>query len=126
MAQSTSRMVPIMMDFSQQEEDAFALTRAALAISRAQSLGLKDELETALDQNLQLWVAIRTMVERRENPLPPEVKENLLRLSRFVCEKTFEQQIEPKEVTLNALTNANLQIAEGLLESLDKARETVN
>ena len=49
-------------------------------------------LAAALDRNLQLWVGIRTVVDRDDNLLPVEVKENLSRLSYFVAQKTFEMQ----------------------------------
>ena len=52
-----------------------------------------------------LWVGIRTLVCAAENLLPMVIKDNLIRLSSFVAQKTIE-----------ALTNTNLQISEGLLD----------
>lgn len=104
-------------DMSLLEEDAFALTQAALEISQAQEAKDERRLAAALDKNLQLWVGIRTVVEQAANPLPAEVKENLCRLSHFVAQKTFEMQDGSNDKTLEALANTNLQIAEGLLES---------
>lgn len=110
-------MSNIETEMSLLEEDAFALTQAALEISKAQEDNDEKRLAAALDRNLQLWVGIRTMVERDDNPLPNEVKENLGRLSHFVAQKTFEMQDGSNTKTLEALANTNLQIAEGLLES---------
>jgi len=98
------------------EEDALALTQAALEISRAFEANDEKRLASALDQNLRIWVGIRTLVSQAENPLPISIKDNLIRLSSFVAQKTFEMQNGANAKTIDALTNANLQISEGLLE----------
>jgi flagellar biosynthesis regulator FlaF len=98
------------------EEDALALTQAALEISRAFEASDEKRLAAALDQNLRIWVGIRTLVSQAENPLPISIKDNLIRLSSFVAQKTFEMQNGANAKTIDALTNANLQISEGLLE----------
>ncbi len=98
------------------EEDALALTQAALDISRAFEAKDEKRLASALDHNLQVWVGIRTLVSQAENPLPISIKDNLIRLSSFVAQNTFEMQNGANAKTIDALTNANLQISEGLLE----------
>ncbi|SDH80809.1 flagellar biosynthesis regulator FlaF [Roseospirillum parvum] len=102
------------------EEDALALTQAALRISKALEEGDDDAIAQALDDNLELWVGIRTLVARQENQLPAEVKDNLTKLSHFVSQKTLEMRDGLKTETLEALVNTNLQIAEGLLEGMGK------
>ena len=98
------------------EEDALALTQAALDIARAYESKDDKRLAAALDQNLKVWVGIRTIVSQPDNPLPIAIKDNLIRLSSFVAQKTFEMQNGANAKTIDALTNANLQISEGLLE----------
>lgn len=98
------------------EEDAYALIQAGLALSRALGGGDKDAIQAALDTNLKLWVGIRTMVSRPDHPLPAEVRENLIRLSQYTVQKTFELAQTHSAETVNSLINTNLQIAEGLLE----------
>ena len=98
------------------EEDALALTQAALEISRAHESKNEKRLAAALDRNMQLWVGIRTMVAVSDNPLPMPIKDNLIRLASFVAQKTFEMQNGSSIKTIEALVNTNLQIAEGLLE----------
>ena len=98
------------------EEDALALTQAALEISRAFEAKDDRRLAAALDRNLMLWVGIRTLVSMAENPLPMPIKDNLIRLSSFVAHKTFEMQNGANAKTIEALTNTNLQISEGLLD----------
>ena len=55
-------------------------------------------------------------MSQAENPLPIAIKDNLIRLSSFVAQKTFEMQNGASAKVIDALTNANLQISEGLLE----------
>ena len=98
------------------EEDALALTQAALEISRAYETKDDKRLAAALDRNLKLWVGIRTLVSSAENPLPMQIKDNLIRLSSFVAQKIFEMQNGANRNTIEALTNTNLQISEGLLD----------
>ena len=98
------------------EEDALALTQAALEISRAFESKDDRRLAAALDRNLKLWVGIRTVVSMPSNPLPVSIKDNLIRLSSFVAQKTFEMQKTVNAKTIEALTNTNLQISEGLLD----------
>lgn len=103
-------------DLSPIEEDALALVRTALQLdgSRAEP----DKLVAALEANLELWVAIRTLVSRNNTALPGEAKGNLLRLSQYVASETLRKGAEIEPETLDALININLQISEGLLEGL--------
>lgn len=107
-------------DFPQNatQRDALALIRAATDISRARKQNDKDALTVALDKNLQLWTGIRTLMEKREHPLPERTKENLIKLSRFVIAKTISDGCDASDKTLDALENMNLQIAQGLTETL--------
>lgn len=98
------------------EEDALALTQAALEISRAYESKDEKRLAAALDRNLKLWVGIRTLVSAADNPLPMPIKDNLIRLSSFVAQKTFEMQNGANAKTIESLANTNLQISEGLLD----------
>ncbi len=99
------------------EEDAFALAEAAILLEHARHTG-GAELTAALENNLQLWVAIRTLVERQDSVIPVEIRENLIKLSQFVTQKTFEVGKSPRPATLDSLITINLHIAEGLLEGI--------
>jgi flagellar biosynthesis regulator FlaF len=101
------------------EEDAFGLVEAAITLD--QSRGDKVRLAAALEQNLQLWVAIRTLVSDAGSALPDAVKANLKRLSDFVAETTLKKGVEISDNTITTLVNVNLQISEGLLESASRA-----
>ena len=99
------------------QEDALALVRAATNISQAHQNQNKAELAIALDENMQLWTVIQTVVERKDNPLTAQVKANLIKIANFVVAKTLKDGCDATEETLNVLENINLQIAEGLLET---------
>ncbi len=103
------------------EEDAFALAEAAILLEHARHTG-GAELTAALENNLQLWVAIRTLVERPNSPIPKEIRENLIKLGQFVAQKTFEVGKSPKPATIDSLITINLHIAEGLLEGIVSQR----
>lgn len=100
------------------EQDAFGLVEAAITLD--QSRGDKARLAAALEQNLQLWVAIRTLVSDASSALPDAVKANLQRLSDFVADTTLKKGVEISDNTITTLVNVNLQISEGLLESASR------
>lgn len=107
-------------DLTRIEEDAFALTQIALAISDARQRNDDPALTQALDDNLKLWVAIRTAVKSSDSALPTTVKANLLKLSKYTIQKTFELEVGISDKVLESLINTNLQIAEGLLEGKNR------
>lgn len=100
-----------------EQQDALALLRSATNISNARALGDKAALAKALDENMQLWTGIQTLLKRGGHPLPNEIKSNLLKLANFVVSKTLLNGCDAKDETLDTLENMNLQIAEGLLEA---------
>ncbi len=102
------------------EEQAFQLSRCAIALDQARQNRAKkpEELTNALNENLQVWVAIRTSAMREESGFSIEIKENLTKLSKFVAEKTFDSPEGISDKTMETLINVNLQISEGLLEGV--------
>jgi len=77
----------------------------------------------ALGSNLEVWMTLRYIVSRDDCVLPGDTKSNLIRLSRFIADRTFVNDGDVAETTLDALININLQIAEGLLEGGDRSPE---
>jgi len=98
------------------QENALALTRCALSISEARQKKDDPGLTQALDENLRMWVAIRTLLKQDGCTVPVSIKANLLHLSKYVTQKTFELQDGVTDEILESLINTNLQIAEGILE----------
>lgn len=106
-------------DLKPGEADAFGLVQAAVALDQARSD--KSALAAALENNMQLWVAIRTLASKAENGMPAAVRDNLTSLASFVADTTMKHGVDIAEETLNTLVNVNLQISEGLLEGAAKA-----
>jgi flagellar biosynthesis regulator FlaF len=104
-------------DLSAIEEQALVLSQAAIGLDQARA-GVRDAgaLAKALEANVEVWVAIRTLVEDPASAIQQNVRDNLLRLSMFVASTTFKHGIGIPDSTLNTLININLQISEGLLE----------
>jgi|TARA_B100001971_G_C17874817_1_gene375114 flagellar biosynthesis regulator FlaF len=104
-------------EWSLAEEQAFQLSQAAIRIdqSRREKSHNPSGLVEALNVNVEIWVALRTIVMREDCGLAAEVKNNLTKLAQFVADRTFADG-EVAETTLDALININLQISEGLLE----------
>lgn len=103
------------------QEDALALLQSALRLSEAKDLKDLKALTNALDANLKLWTAIRTLMQQESHPMALEIKENLIRLADFTVQKTFEIGADVHNEGLNTLINLNLQISEGLLERTQAA-----
>lgn len=102
--------------FSAFKEDAAALARIAIALSSARESSDPLDLKAALEANMELWILIRTVVSRPDNKLPQDVRDNLLRLSRYVSGQCIGRDAPLSESELDSLININLQISEGLLE----------
>lgn len=99
------------------EEQAFALSRVSILLDTARQTGNRADLAGALEEDLELWVAIRTLAESPQVVMGPEIKNNLVRLSHFVADTILGNGVEMASKTLDTLINVNLQICEGLLES---------
>lgn len=107
-------------EISPVEEDALALVQTAVLLDNSRADPGK--LVAALEANLELWVAIRTLVSRGNEALSGEARGNLLRLSQYVASETLSKGAEIDSETLNTLININMQISEGLLEGLKHRR----
>ncbi len=99
-------------------EEAFSLLKCAIDLSTARENGDARELVSALDNNMQLWVYIKTLASKQDNPLPPETKSNLIKLADYVSSKTLEIGKNVDDInqkTLDSMIMTNLQISEGLM-----------
>ena len=106
------------------EEDAFALVNSAVHMSDAKDSDSEGDLVAALDDNMKLWVAIKTMVEKKKD-MPAEVKQNIMKMADFVVASTVAMGEKLDMGKVDAMINVNLQIAEGLLagKEMSKAEE---
>lgn len=105
------------------EEEALALTQAAVGLSHARQSNDNAAMISALDNNLRLWIGIKTVVNNEKgSALPAEIRGNLTRLSEYTAQKTFELGSKMNDATLETLIHTNLQISEGLLEGMEKKK----
>lgn len=100
------------------KEEAFSLLKCAVDIAAARDENNTDALVSALDNNLQLWVYIKTLAKSEDTQLPAETKSNLIKLADYISSKTLELGKDINNVndkTLDSMINTNLQISEGLI-----------
>jgi len=97
------------------DQDARTLAEAAARLTEAET---GEALGAALAHNLDVWIAIRTLVTAESNPLPAEVRENLCQLAGYVVRTTLDGARETlTEAVIQSLATVNLHIAEGLMLS---------
>jgi flagellar biosynthesis activator protein FlaF len=110
-------------EMSDREIDAHALTQSALKLRDCQQRwdisGQEriDRLFEALRINSFLWSIFQAAISEDGNPLPRQLREDLLTLSLFVDKRTREIMFSPEPDKLTALININLNIAAGLKAS---------
>ena len=106
---------------SGRETEARVLTQAAIKLKDCQdnwSAKDRDEkLDEALKYTQRIWSIFQGELSRKENPLPKELKINLLQLSSFVDKQIFETMSYPSPEKLTTVININQNIAAGLRDS---------
>jgi len=103
---------------SQRDIEATVLTKAAVQLQSIKDNWTLDDhdaqFEDALNYNQRVWTFFQAELTVEDNPLPEEIKRNLLALSLFVDRRTFEALAYPAPEKLDALININLNVAAGL------------
>jgi flagellar protein FlaF len=108
---------------SDREIDADALTQAAIKLRDCQKnwdmpeQERIDRLFKALKINGLLWSIFQAEISADGNPLPRQLREDLLSLGLFVDKRTREVMCFPEPEKLTVLININLNIAAGLSAS---------
>ena len=102
---------------SGRETEARVLTKAAqklLDCQRRWKDGHFEELDAALKFNQKVWSIFQGELSKPENPLPTQVKSDLLRLSGFIDRRIFETMSFPSSDKLDIIIKINQNIAAGL------------
>lgn len=102
------------------KEEAFSLLKCAVDLSTARENNNTNQLVTALDNNLKLWVYIKTLASSKDTILPNDTKNNLVKLADYVSSKTLEMGKDIENIndkTLDSMIMTNLQISEGLISN---------
>lgn len=105
-------------NMSGREIEALALTNAALKLRKCQvdwdSEDREGKRSDALKFNQRVWSILQGELAKDDNPLPVQLKRDLLTLSLFVDKRTFEVMAFPSPEKLDMLIRINLNIAAGL------------
>ena len=103
---------------SGRETEARVLTQAARKLRICQRKWNDEDrrelLDEALTYNQKIWTIFQSELGKAENPLPDNIKQDLLRLSGFVDKRIFEVMAFPEPDKLNILIKINENIAAGL------------
>ena len=100
------------------ETEARVLTKGALKLVDCQkNWGSPDRnalLDEALKYNQRIWSLFQAEISKKENPLPVEIKRNILVLSRFIDQRIFDTMAFPEPQKLDIIIKINNNIAAGL------------
>ena len=98
------------------ELEASLLLDAALRLRTVQKTwdGQNKGLDSALHYNRKLWTFFLASVSDNENPLPGDIRQNVINLGLFVCNHTMAILAAPNSESLSSLININRQLAAGL------------
>lgn len=101
---------------SPRELEASLLVKAAARLQTVADdwSGRERELDDALSYNRKLWTLLVSAVIAEDNPLPVEIKRNILGLANFIFNHTFRIAANPKPESLAVLIGINRDIAAGL------------
>jgi len=108
---------------SPHETDAAVLEHAAQVLLAAKETDDDEDFYLALNYNQRIWTVIQTFAVE-ENPLPDQIKANLISLSVFVDKQTYKALAESDPSKLDVLININRQIAAGF-RSIPPSEEPV-
>lgn len=106
---------------SGRDVEAAVLTKAALKLKECQdnwdTHDRDEKLDVALKFNQRIWSLFQGELAKEDNPLPTELKANLLSLSAFIDRRIFETMAYPTPDKLTIIININNNLAAGLRES---------
>jgi len=102
------------------EVEAAVLIKAANKLEECQKNWDTDERESKLDESLKfnqlIWSIFQSELAAEDNPLPKDLRINLLRLSSFIDGRSLDTMAYPASEKLTILININRNIAAGLRE----------
>jgi flagellar protein FlaF len=106
---------------SGREVEASVLSRAAIMLKECQDNwnngDRAEKLEEALKFNQLVWSVFQSELMKEDNPLPGELKRNILTLSAFIDKRIFETMAYPAPEKLTVIININNNLAAGLMGS---------
>jgi len=98
--------------------EASLLIKSAARLAAVQQRWDAPEREELLDESLRynqrLWTVFQAEMMNEDNPVPAEIKRNVLSLSAFVDKRTFDTISYPDPAKLDILIAINRNLAAGL------------
>ena len=105
-------------NLSGRELEASVLTRAALMLKNVQDNwddpDREQKLIEAIKFNQKVWSFFQAELSDPENPLPKNLRQDILNLSIFIDKRLFETMAFPEKEKLNIVVDINLNLAAGL------------
>ena len=103
---------------SGRETESRVLAQAALKLKDCQDNWNAEDrnvkLDEALKYNQRIWSVFQSELAREDNPLPGQLKQDLLSLGVFIDRRIFETMAFPDPEKLTAIININQNISAGL------------
>jgi flagellar protein FlaF len=103
---------------SGRDMEASVLTKAAHLLKDCQEHWDEEDhfrrLDEALTFNQKIWTIFQDELSREDNPLPKELRANILNLSLFIDRRVTEVMKKPFPDKLDMIININLNLAAGL------------
>ncbi len=101
---------------SGRELEATLLMQSAAQLQRAQTTipDSRVEIEQALEYNRRLWTILATSVIAEDNPIPMEIKQNVVNLTAYVMKRSVQIIAKPTPAAIEQLVSINTEIAAGL------------
>jgi flagellar protein FlaF len=112
------RTVQRTTEYSSRELEALVLTKAALKLVEIQnnwdSPDRDAKLDEALRHNQFIWSIFQGELMKADNPLPRQLKQDILSLSSFIDKRILEVMGNPAPERLGIIIKLNLNLAAGL------------
>lgn len=103
---------------SQRELEASILTKAGIMLKRCQDNWNSPDrnacLEEAVKYNQKVWSFFQSELSMPDNPMPKNLREDILNLSLFLDKRLYEVLACPDPQKLTIAININLNLAAGL------------
>jgi flagellar protein FlaF len=103
---------------SDREIEASVLMKAAAKLKYCQdnwdAADRAEKLDEALKFNQLLWSIFQAELSKDDNPMPKQIRQDILSLSLFIDKRILEVMAYPLMEKLSVIININMNIAAGL------------
>jgi flagellar protein FlaF len=107
--------------------EAAVLTRAGVMLKSVKenwdSADRDEKLMEAIKFNQKVWSFFQAELSDPENPLPKNIREDILNLSLFVDKRLLEVMVKPDPQRLEIVIDINFNLATGLRERFEEKKE---